>query len=259
MSRVVDRVDVDKVGNLLIDRHRDGSESLNEAMFRRVAGMAPSAAGRKRVLVSSAGITAGMIATGTRVRPDKRTDMPELQRLASVGWLPLLKTWEVATNKTIGGMLLTKQDLESSPERQREVSAVIHTMLDHGDQPVVNENDTVTHEEIAYGNNDPLAAILAASMLLLGSDVRLFLLTNVNGVYADSQDPSTRIPVIEDTAAYRHLALDTDSELGTGGMLTKFDAADIAKAAGVDMWVFNPMDGEKADALRGDIGTYFPA
>jgi glutamate 5-kinase len=259
MKSFGDRVDIDKVGNLLIERHPNGSERLNDVMFQRVAEMTPSSAGRKRVLVSSAGITAGMIATGTKVRPDKTTEMPELQRLASVGWLPLLKEWEVATRRTIGGMLLTKQDLAKGTDRQQETARVVHVMLGHGDLPVVNENDTVTHAEIAFGNNDPLSASLAAALAVAGSDVRLFLLTDVNGVYADSTDPDTRIPVIEDTATYRHLALDTASTLGNGGMDTKFDAADIAKAAGVDMWVFNPLDGEKADALRGDIGTYFPA
>jgi glutamate 5-kinase len=254
-----DRVDIDKVGNLLVKRHEDGSESLDEAMFRSVAHMALSSTGRKRVIVSSAGITAGMIATGTKIRPDKNAEMVELQRLAGVGWLPLLQTWKETSGKNIGGMLLTKQDLEKNSVRQKEVARVIHTMLGHGDLPVVNENDTVTHAEIAYGNNDPLAASLAAALMMHGSDVRLFLLSDVNGVYADREDPTTRIPVIEDTAAYRHLALDTDSTLGSGGMVTKFDAADIAKAAGVDMWVFNPLDGEKTAALRGDIGTYFPA
>jgi len=120
----------------------------------------------------------------------------------------------------------------------------------------------VTHEEIAVGGCDILSAYLAALLAqspLFGTDIRLFLMTDVNGVYKDKDKPETRIPVIEDTSKYQSSAKGPSSPHTAGGMAAKFDAANIAKKAGVDTWIFNPSLGDKAAAVRGEIGTYFPA
>lgn len=264
MREVIRHTDVIKVGtNALVRKHEDGSESLNYETFRRIGRVASAGGeGRPAVIVSSGAITAGMIATGTKKRPGKTTQMPELQRLASVGWGHILHAWDSSIKlRNTGGVLLTQQELNRSEERDEAIQ-VIHTLLSHGEVPIVNENDTISHSEIAFGDNDTLAATLAVSMAhseLFGNKVRLFLLGDTNGVYADKDDPDTRIPVITDTADYLHLAEGSDSEFGTGGMVTKFAAADIAKEGGVDMWIYKASRGNPNYALRGTFGTYFPA
>jgi glutamate 5-kinase len=215
------------------------------------------------VLVTSAFIAAGMIATNTKRRPNRETEMPELQRLASIGALPILSAWDASIKqKNIGSVLLTRQELSEESDERDEALKVIHALLKHREVPVVNEDDSVSHEEISFGDNDILAATLAACMARssLFGRVRLFLLSVTNGIYEDRHDPRSRIAVIENTDVYRHLAGESDSDLGSGGAASKIIAADIANAAGVDMWVFDPRSGShRNQALRGQIGTYFPA
>lgn len=260
MRAPIDNVDVLKVGTNLLMHHQGDGEALNYDMFSRIAVQAFGEA--NVVIVSSAAITAGMAVTDTLVRPDKEAEMPELQRLASIGWRHVLNAWDASLfRKTSGGLLLTRQDLSHRRERQ-EALQVIHALLSHKDVPIVNENDAITHEEIAFGDNDRLAATLAASLAksaLFGSQVRLFLLSDVNGVYADRNNPASRIPVIANLEEYAHLAEGPDSDNGTGGMVTKFAAVAIAQAAGIDTWLYDPRLGKKQQALDLEIGTYFPA
>lgn len=261
MSEVIDNVDVVKVGtNVLVNKLVHGDERLNSQVFADIGRQAGGET--NMVIVSSAAITAGMLATHTTMRPDKRTQMPELQRLASIGWRHILNEWDDALfRKTCGGLLLTKQELAHRHERE-EALHVIHALLSHHEVPIVNENDAITHEEIAFGDNDTLAATLAAKIAkspLFGKNVRLFLLTDVGGVYKNINDPSTRVPMIGNIQANRHLAGEAGTGNGTGGMITKFDAAEIAQQAGVNMWIYNPAEGHRERAVRGEIGTYFPA
>lgn len=261
MTEVATHTDIVKVGNgVLTEKGEDGSICFNEEAFREM-GDEISEAGNT-VLVSSVAITAGMMLTGMRGRPDPETEMPELQRMATIGWREVHNMWDRAiTARATGALLLTRQELGIEDSRC-EALHTIEALLRHGDVPVINENDGIAHDEIAFGSNDILAAHLAARMQeseMFGT-VRLYLLTDVDGVYKDKDDPDTRIPIIANTDEYRHLANDTDDpELKIGGMASKFDAADIAKAAGVDMWIYNPADGQRDRALNGGIGTYFPA
>ena len=268
MEKIIDDVYVTKVGtNVLVNQNEDGSQSLNRSVLRSVGRQATVES--NNVIVSSAAIAAGMIETGTMVRPDKRAKMPELQRLSSIGQRHILNAWgESIHHEDVGEVLLTRHTLDHNraerhaEEERAEALKVIYTLLRHGEVPVVNENDAVTHDEISFGDNDILAATLAACMARssLFGNVRLLLLSDVNGVYADKDDPGTRIPIIENTADYRDLAQESDSDNGTGGMVSKFDAADIAQAAGVDMWIFDPRNNaHRNQAMRGKIGTYFPA
>ena len=262
MVKMLDHIDIIKVGtDVLVQEDRTGVRGLNQFAFRRV-GRQLSGEGNN-VLVTSAAIAAGMAVTRTKSRPDAASEMPELQRQASVGWLPIMSAWNQAIRrKNIGSVLLTRQELDQEAEERDEALRVIHTLLKHGEVPVINENDVIRHDEITFGDNDILAATLAACMARspLFGKVRLFMMSSVNGVYEDVDDPRSRIPVIEDTASQRHLALETDSVNGTGGMISKFDAADIAGPAGVDIWILDPRSGSHRNrAVRGEIGTYFPA
>lgn len=256
-----DHTDVLKPGNgALTFRDDEGRTWFDETAFHHIGNEVSGT--DNTVLISSVAITAGMMMTGTNVRPDAETEMPELQRLASIGWREVHNMWAShITGRETAGLLLTGQDLDKTLTR-REALAVIHTLLMHRDVPIGNENDATTHSEISFGSNDILSAELAALMQRSGlfGDVRLFLLTDVDGVYEDVNEPATQIPVIRDVDEYRHLAVDTnDPELKIGGMASKFEAADIAKAAGVDMWIYDPRDGHRSRAVAGEIGTYFPS
>lgn len=254
-----------KVGtNTLIERCADGSERLDTASFRRIGRQVLQLreAGSGVVLVSSAAITAGMVHTGLATRPDKTTQMPELQRLASIGWRHVLNAWDDSLpGATVGELLLTEHELDMKHEREEAVR-VTHALLSHSDVAVANENDAVRHEQISYGDNDTLAATLATRLgrsTLFGT-VRLVVLSDVHGVYRDRHDPSTVISEIDDIAAYSHLAAGTSQPHATGGMTTKFEAARIATKSGVDMYIAH---GRTENAiqrvLNGEIGTRFPA
>ncbi|HWB39047.1 MAG TPA: hypothetical protein VG604_02280 [Candidatus Saccharimonadales bacterium] len=269
----IDHIDIDKVGtSLLADEHEGGTEEFNFLHLTAIADLEDSdakdsdawyrdAAIRSRVIVTSAGITRGMLADDLRRRPPKEA-MHELQYLASVGWHHLVYDWEMALRKNVGSILVTGAELNHDRPERQETMRLIHTTIGHDKIPLINENDSVTHKEITFGGNDILAAQVAACMAksnLFGDDIRLFLMTDVNGVYEDPEDAETRIPVILETDEYRRVAGGSQSARTIGGMLAKFDAADIANNAGVPMWVFNPLMGSKADAVAGKIGTYFPA
>lgn len=273
----IDRpVDILKVGGKILSYEGANGMELNAITFQTVAEEIAHM-DEDVALVTSAAIIGGMHATGTKERPDKHAEMPELQRLSSIGRRYVENAWSRALlGREIGGLSLTTRELDDEARRE-EALHVIQALFRHNETPVINENDAITHEEISFGSNDILAARLAARMQesdLFGS-VRLFLLTDVNGVYDrrytsaaaaysgdyyDSPlDPAKRIAVIEDTERYRHLAGGPDDDNTIGGMESKFQAADIAKDAGVDMWIYNPAYGRRSQAVKGEIGTYFPA
>lgn len=280
-----------KVGtSTLTETQTDGSERLDSESFQRIGKQIVELqdSGTHVVLVSSAAITAGMAATGLTARPDKATGMHELQRLASIGWRGVMNEWsgalagnagsaENSTNsassvslvssattsesgRTIGELLLTNHELKLESERE-EALRVAHTLLSHGDIPIVNENDAITHKEISFGDNDTLAAQFAACIgrsALFDCRVRLVVLSDVHGVYADKGDESTVIGQIDDIQSLEHLAGGARSKNSVGGMATKFAAAKIATANGVEMWIAHGRsDNAIQRALDGDIGTRF--
>jgi glutamate 5-kinase len=267
-------VDILKVGGKILAYERFMGEgvSLNDITFETVGQEIARDSG-DIALVTSAAISTGMKVTGLKKRPDKDTQMPELQRLSSVGRRHIENAWaEALPGREIGGLSLTGRELDDVARRE-EALRVIQALFRHREVPVINENDAITHDEISFGSNDVLAARLAGRMQesdLFGT-VRLFLLTDVNGVYdrkpgtppffedKGDLDPRARIAVIEDTDRYQHLAGGADDKLNIGGMESKFKAADIAKAAGVDMWIYNPAFGHREQAVNGEMGTYFPA
>ncbi len=266
MIEAINDVLVLKVGtNTLIEKQADGSERLDTDSFERIGRqvLALKEQGRHVVIVSSAAITAGMVETGLQSRPSKDTEMPELQRLASIGWRLVLNSWGEALQPShIGELLLTRHELELDSERD-EVLRVTHALCGHGDTPVANENDVIAHQEIAFGDNDTLSALFAAQIgysALFGDNVRLMILSDVDGVYEDVNDPGSVIRRIENIDEIEHLALGTRHENGTGGMTTKIGAARIAMPAGIDTWVANGRAENAIErALGGEIGTHFVA
>jgi glutamate 5-kinase len=253
-----------KVGtSTLTNSTSDGSIQLDVATFKRIADEAAAlqAAGHRIIIVSSAAITAGMSYLSIQERPSRQDNMPELQRMASIGWRIILNTWDEAfQSHTIGELLITKQELDQTQQRT-ELVQVVHQLLLHENICVVNENDAISHEEIAFGDNDTLAAHLAARLQqseLFSGTVRLIILSDIEGVYADKDDPSTLLPIIPDITAVEASAKDSTSPYGTGGMTTKFLAAKIAHSAHVETWIGK---GKKEQVLpqllNGKTGTHF--
>lgn len=247
-----------KVGtsSLTIKDH-NGYEHLDPHAFQRISKqiLRLREQGTSVVIVSSAAITAGMAKASQNKRPDRNTQMHELQRLASIGWRYVMNEWAVALEPaTIGELLLTRAELELERERI-EALRVIHALTFHGDIAIINENDAIVHEEIAFGDNDVLAAILAVKMnqSSLFTGIKLVILSDVDGVYADANNPASIIPAISTIKKYEHLAEGTTNSNGTGGMITKFAAARIATTNGVDMWIAN---GRKDDVILGALGKH---
>lgn len=239
--RVVDSDSFQRIGRQIQELHKDGHGII---------------------VVSSAAISGGMAAVGMTMRPDKSTAMPELQRLASIGWRHILNTWaDVLPSLVVGELLLTKREVETTEREGDELMRVMHALLCHGDIAIANENDAISHSEIAFGDNDTLAASIAARLSgspLFDCDVRLLLLSDVNGVYQDLSDSSSLISAIHTIDEYQHIAAGARSLTGTGGMETKFIAARIATTANVETWVGNGrQDDVIGQMLVRKAGTYF--
>src|SRR5581483_11999927 len=184
-------------------------------------------------------VTSGAIALGRTVLklPKGELQLEESQAAAAVGQIALARIWAESLAKiglTAGQVLLTLGDTE---ERRRYLNAreTIGKLIELGAVPVINENDTVATSEIRYGDNDRLAARVAA----MASADLLILLSDIDGLYdaPPSGNPKAKlIPIVERiTPVIEAMAGGAASELSRGGMRTKIEAARIAIAAGVHM------------------------
>lgn len=214
--------------------------------------------GRQIILVSSGAIAVGMGKLGLHRRP---SDMPDKQAAAAVGQCELMYLYDryfSEYNHTIGQVLLTN-DSVCSPQSRENVHNTFEALLAMGAIPVVNENDTVATDEIRVGDNDTLSAIVAR---ITGADC-LVILSDIDGLYtADpARDPAAELvrEVPEITDAVRALAGGSAGELGTGGMITKLHAAEIAVGAGADMYIINGRNPRSLyDLIEGrPVGTHF--
>ena len=215
-------------------------------------------AGHRIILVSSGAIGMGVGKLGLSERP---ADMPTKQAAAAVGQCELMYTYDKLFgeyNHTVAQILLTGEDIEN-PERRHNVENTLFRLLELDALPIINENDTVATHEIAVGDNDTLAAVVANCV---HADL-LVLLSDIDGLYtADPRsDPSVElIPVVDDvTPEIESLAGGKGSDLGTGGMATKLRAAKMVMAHGCDMVIAN---GDKPEVLYDiaagkSIGTRF--
>jgi glutamate 5-kinase len=213
------------------------------------------AAGREVVLVSSGAIAAGLAPLGLDTRP---RDLASAQAAASVGQLRLVQTYADAFGRhglTVGQVLLTADDL-TRRSHYRNAERTLERLLSLGALPIVNENDTVATEEIRFGDNDRLAALVAH---VARADA-LLLLSDVDGVYDGDPrtGPARLIGTVRDPDELSAVTLGTARRngVGTGGMATKVEAALIAAHAGVPVVVTStPQVGA---ALAGEqVGTLF--
>ena len=216
------------------------------------------AAGNHVVIVSSGAIAAGVEAMGLSSRP---SELSALQAAAAIGQVRLIGTYDTimaAAGTRVAQVLLTRHD---TGHRQSYVYAcrTLERLLEMGIVPVVNENDTTAVDEIRFGDNDTLAALVGV-MVHAGLVV---LLTDIEGLYdhdPGSDDSAVLFERIEElTDDVVAAAGGAGSTFGTGGMATKLDAARILMKAGIPMVV---CDGHRPDVLvqafAGEpVGTYF--
>ncbi len=203
-------------------------------------------AGREVVIVSS-----GAVAAGRAIVPkaaEAGASMAARQALAALGQAQLIALWQRFFERPVAQVLLTHDDLRNR-RRYLNARATLNELLALGALPVVNENDTVSVDELKLGDNDNLAAIVAA---LVDADA-LFIATDIDGLYtADPRhDPQARPidDVPELTAEVMAMAGGSGSAVGTGGMHTKLQAAAKAGAAGIDTFLFNGRSSEVVRAL----------
>ena len=224
-------------------------DAIVDALARR------QAAGQQVVLVSSGAIAAGIGPLGLGTRP---RDLATQQAAASVGQLLLAERYAASFARyglRVGQVLLTADDLHRRGH-YRNADRTLEKLLAFGVMPIVNENDTVATHEIRFGDNDRLAALVAH---LVHADA-LVLLSDVDGLYSgDPRTPGARL--IDEVTSFAELdgvtVSGTGSHVGSGGMVTKVDAAAVATSEGIPVLLTH--SSRIDDALAGRGGTIFLA
>ena len=243
-----------KVGSSSLTR-ADGH--LDPERIRTLARLLSSLQERgvRVVLVTSGAIAAALGPLGLRRRP---RDLETQQAAAAVGQGLLIRHYADAFAEhgvTVAQLLLTVEDV-LRPKTYRNALNTISRLFRLGVVPIVNENDTVATHEIRFGDNDRLAALIAH---LVRADA-LLLMSDVDALYTAHPDTpgARRIERVDDITALRVDTSRVGSKVGTGGMRTKLQAADIATQAGVSVVLGHADDLERA--LAGEpVGTFFVA
>jgi len=246
-----------KVGSSTIGAEDGGLDTeFLRGLIAQVAEL--RSAGCETVVVSSGAVAAGIAALKLARRP---VEMPELQAAAAAGQVRVISTYAelfAEAGMTVAQVLLTRHDVS---HRQQYLYAcrTFERLLAMGAVPVVNENDTTAVDEIRFGDNDTLAALVG---IMVKADL-VVMLTDIEGLY--SADPRTSgqarllTHVAEVTEAMLEAASGPGSEVGTGGMATKVEAARTLMKAGIPMVVCEARRPRVVvDAAEGKpVGTYF--
>ncbi|MBP3780241.1 MAG: glutamate 5-kinase [Selenomonas sp.] len=248
-----------KVGTSTLT-HDTGKLNLNriDKLIREIADLKNQ--GKEMILVSSGAIAAGLGKLGLDKKPDS---IPEKQAVAAIGQGVLMHIYEklfAEYGQVMGQVLLTKENSVQHHQYIHSRNSLL-AQLAMGAVPVINENDAVAVDEIKIGDNDNLSAMVAT---LVDADA-LIILSDIEGLY--TANPATHpeaeliseIPEI--TPQVESIAGGAGSKLGTGGMMTKIQAAQIAMSAGVTMVIASgSREGVLREVLTGqNIGTVFPA
>jgi glutamate 5-kinase len=247
-----------KIGSNIL---ADEKEGLNLKRISSIAGDVSEirASGYDVLMVSSGAVAAGMKKLGLRTKP---RDIRLKQAAAAVGQSSLMWAYERSFGEhgiKVGQVLLTGDDFS---DRKRYINSknTLLALLQYGVVPVVNENDTVATDEIKFGDNDNLAALVA----ILVEAERLIILSDVEGLY--SEDPrfhgdARLIPCVEEvTAAIERRAGEAGSAVGTGGMYSKVMAAKMAASHGISVHIIS---GRKKGLMNAAVsgsrcqGTFF--
>ena len=244
-----------KVGSSLLAPDGEGLSPRNAMGLAQFVADS-MAAGREVVVVSSGAVAAGRGIVGRK--PSKGAAMAERQALAALGQAQLIGLWQRLIERPVAQVLLTHDDLRNR-RRYLNARATLRELLALGTLPVINENDTVSVDELKLGDNDNLAAIVAA---LVDADA-LFIASDIDGFYTANPRVHADAQPIQDVEAltpeFFAMAGEAGSSSGTGGMRTKLEAASKAAATGIETFLFNGTNTEVVDSLgRGLLfGTRF--
>ena len=215
-------------------------------------------AGHEVILVSSGAIGMGVGKLGLRERPK---DIPSKQAAAAVGQCELMYTYDKLFSEyhhTVAQLLITGDDTKNAT-RHQNFTNTLNRLLQLGALPIINENDTVSTDEIIIGDNDTLGAIVAQS---IHADL-LILLSDIDGLYTADPHRDPNAVLLHKVTAITQEVLDlagvSSTSQGTGGMVTKLRAAQICLSCGCDMVIANGHDPENLYAILDgqDIGTRF--
>lgn len=248
-----------KVGTSTI-AHPTGRLNIRhmESLCKVISDMKNS--GIEVVLVSSGAIGMGVGKLNLKTRPE---DMPTKQAAASIGQCELMYTYDKLFseyNHTVAQILLTGYDVNNH-ESYENFKNTMNRLLELNAIPIINENDTVSTDEIVIGDNDTLAAIVARSM---NADL-LVLLSDIDGLYTADPHKMSDAALIETVEKIDEYIMSlggaAGSSLGTGGMLSKLNAAKMCVESGCDMIIANGKNPEILyDIAEGKkVGTRFIA
>ncbi len=232
-----------KIGSSSLQHPETGDLDYNkmEVLVRELCNIRNS--GKDVVLVSSGAISVGK--KSVHLENDKSGKVSVKQACAAIGQAKLMMIYQkffAEYNQVTAQVLMTKDTITNTVNRVNAHNT-FSELLELGVIPVVNENDTISTYEIKFGDNDTLSAIVAA---LIDADL-LILLSDIDGLYTDNprSNPDAKfIEVVEElTDDIMHMGKsETGSNVGTGGMNTKLQAAKIATSAGCDMIIANSSD-----------------
>ncbi len=251
-----------KIGSSSLTHPETGSLNLDkmERLVRILTDLRNQ--GKDVILVTSGAIAVGRKALGLKDRPKERSVK---QACAAVGQASLMMVYQklfAEYNQTAAQILITKYTMINEISRYNAKNT-FGELFRMGVIPIVNENDTVSTEELDldFGDNDTLSAIVAA---LVEGDL-LILLSDIDGLYTDDPHKNKEAKLISCVAKIdEHLmdmAKDSASSVGTGGMATKVSAAKLATASGADMVITNGDNVRNINLIMEgkEIGTLFPA
>lgn len=241
LARADDTLDVERIGALAAQIHRVRQS------------------GRKVVIVSSGAVGAGMGILGLKKRP---TDLPHLQAAAATGQAHLMRRWNEALQQHgyhAAQILCTANDFRHRA-RYLNIRNTINTLFEYGVVPVINENDTVSIDEIRFGDNDRLAAMVTNLL----HEPLLIILSVIDGLYdGDPAAPGSRLIPLVDQWRDELMTLTSvkRSPRGSGGMQSKLESVRMATAVGECVIIANGTDPEILDRIlrAEEVGTLFLA
>lgn len=201
--------------------------------------------GKQIILVSSGAQVAGVSTVNGWAR---KKDVHYRQALCSIGQVELMHQWRKAfqnQNLHIGQLLLTKDDFENE-HRSLNIRNTLFTLVDEGVVPIINENDSVSFDEIKIGDNDNLSALTA----ILWSADTLVLFSDIDGIYTDNPKTNPNAELIEKVDSIedlrKNIVIGETNSFGTGGIETKIQAAQKVTEYGIEMILAN---GSRQNAL----------
>ena len=201
--------------------------------------------GKQIILVSSGAQVAGVSTVNGWAR---KKDVHYRQALCSIGQVELMHQWRKAVqnqNLHIGQLLLTKDDFENE-HRSLNIRNTLFTLVDEGVVPIINENDSVSFDEIKMGDNDNLSALTA----ILWSADTLVLFSDIDGIYTDNPKTNSNAKLIEKVDSVedlrKNIVIGETNSFGTGGIETKIQAAQKVTEYGIEMILAN---GSRQNAL----------